>query len=342
MSYLELRDAINHRFGKVSLLRPLFEWAQGLDFGYRYLLHRKLNRDTSTVSTREIFVEWANYCNLRCSFCALDHFQPKKRMSLETWELFLREITSDPRFRKVEVIHLHNGGETLLHPQFDEMLALLDRYKLQTEQLGSSFPKVEILTNGMLLNEKRRKSILQCKAIQKVGLSMDGGSPEDFESIRIRAKWDVFTGHFEALVRENAEIHSPKKIFLISVFTDEEKLKLRKFHPDFDRMLQLADRSELRLVHDWGGQVELDGNNQSNQSKWHKWGCNMMMDQLVLLPDGSVSLCCNDLNGKGVVGNLHKDGLYGAYTSLQRTQWLDQMAKNKTDEIELCQSCERF
>lgn len=341
MGYVFLRDAINRRLGKVNRLRPVFEFLQGMDFGLRYIRHEVLPAP-ARASTREVYVEWVNYCNLRCAFCALDHEVVKERMSPRVWKKLLEELTTDARFESVEVVHLHNGGETLLHPQVQEFLDILDAVWEEARSRGRKPPRVELLTNGLVLTKAKRTALLNCRALTSIGISMDGGDPETYERMRIRAKWETFAPQVKDLLINNRLLDQPKETFIISVLPNRELLRSRDFHPEFREILNLAHSYELRLAHDWGGQVELEGVETAKRSKPWKWGCNMMMDQLVVFPNGDVSICCNDLNGKGTVGNLLADGLYGAYASPRRKEWLREMARNNTAAIPLCQGCERF
>ncbi|MBI1317097.1 radical SAM protein [bacterium] len=342
MSYLKLRDRLVQRFGKEGPLKPAFELAQGVDFGRRYLWYEHFGRDRHRPSTRELFVEWVNYCNLRCAFCALDHGAPKQRMNPGTWAELLRQLVEDRRWSKLERLHLHNGGETLLHPLYATLFLELDRWRQLGLERNGRFPEVRLLTNGMLLDEGRRSAILSTKALTHIGLSMDGGTPEAYERMRVRADWERFTTGVLALLEENAVLAQPKKIFLISAFQTREELDENRFDRDFKRILHKADQYELRLIHDWGGQLEGVEGVPSSRSKPHKWGCNMMLDQLVVFPEGKVGICCNDLNARSVVGNIHEEGLYGAYASPQRKQWLRLMARNRHREIPICAGCERF
>lgn len=337
MNYLKLRDKINDKLGKDTALRPLLEFAQGLDFGARYLRHEVLS-PPKVAATREVFVEWVNYCNLRCSFCALDHNMAKERMTLETWRAVLDELF-DPRFSGVEAIHLHNGGETLLHPKVEEFLAEMDRKVAQAKAEGKPVPNIDLLTNGMVLTEKKRRALLATESLNTLQFSMDGGTPEQFEAIRTRAKWEVFQPQILALLQENKQLARPKHIGIIALMPSAEALEKKQFHPEYQALLDLADRVEFRLAHNWAGQLE--GENETPKKPW-KLGCNMMMDQLVVFPNGGVSICCNDLNAQAVVGNLEQDGLYAAYASPKRKGWLAEMARNRTASIPLCKDCERF
>jgi radical SAM protein with 4Fe4S-binding SPASM domain len=68
----------------------------------------------------------------------------------------------------------------------------------------------------------------------------------------------------------------------------------------------------------------------------------MLMHQLVLLPNGDVTICCADLNSKGVIGNITTNSLYDIYTKPQRLQMLYEFIKGKKNEIDLCKECETF
>ncbi len=338
-SYLKLRDRLIERFGKHGRMRTLFEFAQGVDFGRRYVWRETLRQDRHRPSTREVYVEWVNYCNLRCSFCALDHTAAKQRMKFETWSELLRQLTREEGWSQIERIHLHNGGETLLHPEYQALLAELDR---QIAEVRRRKPEVRLLTNGMLLDSNRRSALLSTNALTHIGLSMDGGTPEAYEKMRVRADWKKFSTGVLALLEENARLARPKEIFLISAFQKPEELKEERFDPDFKQILKMADHYELRLIHDWGGLLDKGLGIQKAQSKPHKLGCTMMLDQLVVFPNGDVGICCNDLNARSVVGNIHREGLLGAYASPRRKEWLGLMARNRHAEIELCAGCERF
>ena len=338
MKYLQIRDEINKRLGKDTKLRPLLEFAQGVDFGVRYVRYEKMPRP-SRAATREVFAEWVNYCNLRCSFCALDHNQAKERMTLETWDRLLKELTRE-EFRNVQALHLHNGGETLLHPKVDELLARMDDHFLMAKGMGWHVPEVDLLSNGLVLTEAKTEALLHTHTLTTIRFSMDGGTPEQFEAMRVRAKWDRFYPQVKALLEANRALARPKKIGIIAVLPDAAAMKAKNFHPEYQEILDLVDEVEFRVPHNWAGQ--LDGEDRVARKPW-KLGCNMMMDELVVYPGGGVSICCNDLNAVAVVGNIHDEGgLYGAYQAEQRKKWLGSIARNRTQDIPLCTGCERF
>lgn len=108
-------------------------------------------------------------------------------------------------------------------------------------------------------------------------------------------------------------------------------------HPEFKEILEKANSYELRRLHNWAGEVAVE-----SKAKTHKIGCTLLMKQMVLLPNGDITVCCSDLNSRGVIGNLNQSTLHEIYTAPKRLNWLQLMFQNKKYEIDLCKDCETF
>lgn len=292
---------------------------------------------TRTASTTEINLEFSSACNLRCKFCALDHLKPKVYMSVEVLDRVFENLRTDPRFKRVKTINLHNGGETLMHP---ERVALFERiayHKLQFKAIEKTFPKINLLTNGMLLREKLSRELLALKVLNEVGFSLDGGSPEAFEDLRVNAKWGKFSENVEDFVRLKNEIDSTVSTFGICIVPKPHALNDSWMHPDFQHTARLLDSVEYRRLHDWGGLVDIGEKPEIN-----KKGCDLLLKQLVVLPNGDVTVCCNDLNSEAVVGNIQESDLYSIYKSQERLKYVHLLKEGRKDELDLCRNCMSF
>jgi sulfatase maturation enzyme AslB (radical SAM superfamily) len=151
----------------------------------KYFIFRFLNdliKAETTIS--EINLELVNYCNLRCKWCSLNHEQKKCDMSKELLTKFFDNLFSDRRFKSVKVLNLFNGGETLLHPQLIDMLKIIKTYKEKFIQSGLFFPRIRLLTNGMVLRNELARALLDLGILDRVQFSVDGGSRQKCEEIR--------------------------------------------------------------------------------------------------------------------------------------------------------------
>lgn len=102
-------------------------------------------------------------CNLTCGYCnEYDELSPP----VPTDEL-------KERFRRLKELGTwaieFSGGEPLLHPQIDELVAY-------AKQLG--FYKVMMITNGFLINEERTR-LLNDAGLDDLQISIDGVTPND-------------------------------------------------------------------------------------------------------------------------------------------------------------------
>jgi radical SAM protein with 4Fe4S-binding SPASM domain len=289
---------------------------------------------TAKASTKEINLEFSSACNLRCKFCALDHNKPKVYMNRKVLEKVFRDLLQDERFSNVKTINLHNGGETLMHPHrlrlFQRLAAFKGLYKVK----GRRFPKIVLLTNGMLLREKLSCELLKMHVLDEVGFSLDGGSPEAFEDMRVNSKWEKFARNVEDFVDLRNEIDPKVQTFGVCIVPRPHSLSDEWMDPRFQRIARKLDSVEFRRLHDWGGKVEIDTKAEVNKN-----GCDLLMKQLVILPNGDVTVCCNDLNAEGVVGNVLNTPLYDIYKSTRRLEYLRLMKNSRKDEIDLCRKC---
>ncbi len=289
---------------------------------------------TDKASTTEINLEFSSACNLRCKFCALDHAKPKVYMSLEVLDKVFRELLHDDRFSGVTTINLHNGGETLMHPNRLRLFQRIAAFKGLFKVKGKAFPKVTLLTNGMLLRANLSREILNLHVLDEVGFSLDGGSPEAFEEMRVNAKWEKFARNVEDFVELRNQIDPKVQTFGVCIVPRPYSLNDTWMEQGFQTIARELDSVEFRRLHDWGGKIEIE-----DKAEVNKKGCDLLIKQLVVLPTGDVTICCNDLNAEGVVGNVLNTPLYDIYKSKKRLEYLHLMKASRKDEIDLCKEC---
>lgn len=337
----EFKNFLVQRIGKSTFIWRMIEFTQGLSYVWNYWLYYKLNLIKNKSSITEINIEFVSYCNLRCKLCSLDHEKPKVRMTPETLKHFFDDFLNDKRFRSVKTIHLYNAGEVLLHPNLDEMLAIIKHYKNQAKENNIFFPQISLLTNAVILDEDNSKTLIDSGVLDYIRFSMDGGSKEKFEEMRVRAKWDGFVKNVTTFCELNKETTKPIPTGIITLVDYKNKLNTKWMSDEFIKLLNMVDGYELRYAHNWGGDVEIE--ELKNKSvKTLKIGCSFLMHQLVLLPNGDVTVCCADLNSKGVIGNINKDTLFEIYSKPLRREMLYKFMKRKKKEIDLCKDCETF
>lgn len=330
-----------HNLLSMVLTKDSFTW-RVLESMYsiKYLTDYWQHYRPKAATTREIYLEFVSYCNLRCQLCSLDHSKPKVRMHIETLDRILNQLFYDRRFRKVQIIHLHNAGEALLHPEFKDMIACIKQHQEKFKKAGYTFPKLALLTNASILKPELSDFIICSNAFDYIRFSMDGGTPEAFEELRTRAKWSDFYSNVKYFLNRKKELKSKIHAGFISMVGADKKLNTAWMHNSFRELYTLSDSYELRHPHNWGGEVEL--NDGRNLSKKYKIGCSMLMKQLVFLPNGDITMCCSDLNSKGVIGNILEKSLFEIYNSHKRLNTIEHLFKNQKHQVDLCKNCPTY
>lgn len=279
------------------------------------------------VNLLSLLIEFTSVCNLRCRMCALDHSQ-KGFMDPLLFENLIEQI-SDNSKHNIDNISLWLGGETLLHPKIDLMLDILAKMKNKNKL----FPEVVLLTNATVLDDRRTDIILTSNAVDSMLFSVDGGTKEFFENLRVGARWEDVLDNINLFLRKNKERKKNIRTGIISIVKQNIK-----FSSEFQQLINNVDEYMPRNMHAWDGSKPLGV--EVNHSHGEKNGlCYLVLRQLAVHWDGDVSPCCIDLNKRGVLGSLKNKSIYEIYHSNERKMMISKMYKNLRKEIELCKDC---
>lgn len=118
-------------------------------------------------------VEPNNYCNYRCAHCQVTHWD-HARTNLDI--AGLNRILD--QFPRVAEVTLQGMGEPLLNRRTPALL----------RRLAERGIRVDLTTNGSVMTDEVRDALLQTRT--RVTFSLDGATPEVFETIRVRSSFD--------------------------------------------------------------------------------------------------------------------------------------------------------
>ena len=163
----------------------------GLQAAYRLRLSRV------PFLPQAIDLEPNNYCNLRCPHCQVTHWsKPATRL---TEESFCRIADQFPHLR---IVKLQGMGEPLLNRHFLDMLRAGERREMN----------LRFTTNGMLCDEKTAEQ-LATLTNTRIIFSMDGATPEVFESIRVGSDFEKIRSNISRLIEARGNRKQPEICF---------------------------------------------------------------------------------------------------------------------------------
>lgn len=232
-----------------------------------------LRRTSGLVSAN---LELTNHCNLKCSFCPTGNGLLQRSRGFMQPEVFRRALAGAG---PLEFVLLFQWGESLLHPQFGPL----------AREAAESGARTLVTTNGTLLDERRVETLLEAR-LDRVTVSVDGDS-ETHARIRGVPLRQTLDG-LERLLRERDARGSATAIDVSMVVSPETECAAGSFRSQFegrvDRVQQipLLTRGErrTRCREPWRG-------------------------GLVVLQDGTVTICCVDHEGALAVGHVKRDRL---------------------------------
>ncbi len=227
----------------------------------------------------------------------------------------------------VKALHLHNGGETLMHPRFIGMLQIVSEFKKKSE----AFPVTTLLTNATLLNKQKIAAIVEGGAIDFMRFSVDGGNRRDFEEIRRGANWDQVLANVNSFLDANDAAGRPCSTAIISLIPDGATLS-----DEFKMLISRCDEYLPRQPHDFDGSKNMGVKRAGRQPAGF---CCFIFDQMVVLPDGMVTACCADLSRHISIGDAKIRTLKEIYHGKPRRGIIEMMRRGQRSKIELCRDC---
>ena len=234
-------------------------------------------------------------------------------MSLEEIDAYTDQIA-----RVCQYIYLHILGEPLLHPQFEEILKMLDRKGL----------KLQLVTNGTLLH--KYPDLLDHTCLRKLSISLhsqtDEINDEYFKTISSLLEKDtgkVIELRFYDETSLSEELKQYKKE-LIKKYSISDTKKRNSYQLKHNVYLYEEDFFRWPDIHD--PVISFEGT------------CHGGVDMLGINHNGDVCLCCLDPKAHNYLGNLKKDTLTDILQSEKYLKIVSSLKQRRITE-DLCSRC---
>ncbi len=260
-----------------------------------------------------VFIEATNACNAKCLMCPRDKMtRAVKRMDFSLFKKIVDECAE----MGIAKISPFMYGEPLLNKDIVEMVKYI---KEKTRAL------VNLNTNAQLLDSKVAEELLDA-GLDVLTVSIDGATKESYEKIRKGLKFEKVVGNIEEFIklRDKGRYDTKVNLFFVRMKDneDEERNFLKKWKGKVNRIC-VSDYSVYT--------GEVDDRRVGNQRKVAgKFPCPKLWTDLTILSDGRVALCCQDFDGRGIIGDAKKQSL--------RDIWDGKVVKN----IRKCQLAGHF
>jgi len=215
-------------------------------------------------------IELVSDCNLRCKYCPRHYISNLK--GYIKFELFEKIVDEACRYPETVMV-LHRRGESMLHPQFKDMLYYI----------AGKFKEVQMATNATLLNENKFRPIVD--SLTFLSFSLD--AKETYEQTRIPANYHKVEEKILKFLKFNG---GRIKTQASMVKTDNTPIEYCENFKNTWR--NRVDRVRIYEEHSRDGKFGA----LKNPRKIRK-PCVMPFYELLIYDSGSVGRCNHDWNG---------------------------------------------
>lgn len=292
----------------------------------RYAVVSSYNGNKSRINARpvELILEITNHCNLVCIMCPRGTMtRPKGYMDIELFKSIVDQLKDH-----LELLYLSGGlGEPLMHPRLGEMIAYCRAKNV----------RVGVSTNATILTPEKTEQLLSLPP-NLILLSLDGATREVHESIRVGSCFEKTMGNVEHFLREkgNRGMNEPYTIVQM-VYMPENESEAGAFHAKW-RGFKAADDIRLKkFLHLQGAGRFPEEKEKLEESRC--LSCILPWRQLSIAWDGTMALCCRDLDFRYPIGSVSSQAISDLWNSAAMVEYREMLASGKRADIPPCKNC---
>jgi len=282
---------------------------------YRYEWNNAPKKNKIRDFPIHLGLEPTNACNLKCVFCARNNINYK--VGFMNFNLY-KKIIDESAKNKLKSIKLVRGGESLLHPQFAEMI----KYAREKGIIDIIFN-----TNATLLTPEKSLEIIKAKP-DFVIFSVDAPEKKIYEQQRVGANFEQVELNIKNFVELKSKIY-PKIITRAHMVYTEETENLINKH--ITRWKGITDEVTANKA-----------NKYCEKPANKKFICRTPFRRLDITWDGSVYLCDPDFDpaGRLLLGNVNTETLYEIWHSEKLNRIREIFRQGSPHLIDPCKYCQ--
>jgi MoaA/NifB/PqqE/SkfB family radical SAM enzyme len=278
---------------------------------------------------KRFLLELTNHCNSLCTMCPRNVLnRPLQHMDT----VLAKEVIAQLAEAGISGLWLYNIGESLLHPDFFEILD----YCAKFNSLGT----IWLSTNGEILSEEIIEKILH-SSIDILNYSVNAMSEENFKKIAPQLHFHQVHSHFKALLRRKRELGRRRP------FIRAQMIKLPYVLHEVDEFISVyGDQADIISINElevFSQNVATEDGTKELVINERILQCNRLeREDFFIFADGSVSCCDTDFNCALNLGTVKEQTVQEIYNGDAYRDLLTNYRAGRLHEVELCSRCKDF
>lgn len=288
------------------------------------------NYMSRTSFPRRVLAEMTSNCNFRCRMCPQRNLH-RERMNMDK-SLYCK-IIDELDYYGIEGLWIYHLGESLLHPDFEDIL----KHIRSKKNLGV----IWMSTNGELLSEDKIHLVLSSN-IDYINFSAHAITEETYKTVTDNNLFKKVQNNLNLLYEikdsiKSNELTLPKKPFLHVQMIEQETTKhevdgfIRKHYNKAD-IVSINMLEYVNLPNNHFGYVQRERKPLQKCTRVTRNDC-------FICSNGQVTLCDAAYNGELCCGNIKDNTLYEIWNGEIRSNILKLNNEGRMSELEFCRSC---
>ncbi len=275
---------------------------------------------------RWFLVETVNSCNSRCVMCGIDFDKKAKAvMADDVFRSIIDEIAGWPDH--VLRVTLTLDGEPLIDKK------LPDRIR-RVKQAGPF--EAHISTNASLLTEKTGRALIEA-GLDLVYITVDSLKKDVYDAIRVGLDFDVVYENVLNFVTLRDRLGAATAIRVQMVQQEANYDEADDFEAHWGPILSPRDQVVVQRAHNWGNAAEVMKFGDEDQVNDHP--CIAPFGTCVILVDGSIRLCCMDVEDTCVLGKVQDASIAELWRGERMRAAREVHLSGRREDIAICDGC---
>ncbi|MFC2135181.1 radical SAM/SPASM domain-containing protein [Bacteroidota bacterium] len=272
---------------------------------------------------KNVQIQTSNKCNAACTFCPYPYTESKKKYEVMDWKLY-KKIIDECSKNEVESILPFFLNEPLLNK---DLVKYIDYAKEKNPDSS-----ISIFTNGSLLTKKLGEQLLDSK-IEEVIFSFNGSTKEEYEGSMKNLDFEKTKKKISDFIKLRGNSKKPEiAIHMLKIGLD--KLSLNSIKKYWN---ELGVSVHIFKYENRAGNVK-EYNIEKN-SLTRKVPCSRLLNQIYILVNGDVILCCADWKNEVTLGNIKEQSISDIWNGETRKRYVQAHLDSKYNKLKLCNVC---
>lgn len=265
---------------------------------------------------RYLQLETTLACNAACEFC---YQKEVERGPMRMEEAVWRKIIDETRGLGV-CYRPFLQNEPLCDNRLEDICAYIKR---------DPTASVELNTNGELLTPERGERLLEI-GVELVRFSIDGFSQQVYDATRTGVDRDRVYANAQRFCEAAQGTGCRTEVRMIELQANQEERGQYQQHWE-----PIADEVQLVPLYNWPwtGQTPADVVHRP---------CLKVLDEMFFYTDGRAALCCWDVHGRGVIGDVRLEHVLEIWNGPIVGNYRELLAEGRREAIHLCSRCDAY